>query len=103
MTKAIMIAALLAGACVAVPDPNAEEEAPAAAAPSVAGRCDATRITPLIGQPVSAANMEEAKRLTGAKTVRALRPGDIVTMEYREDRLNLRLDGKDRIEGASCG
>lgn len=98
MTRAIVLVALLTGGCMTINDPYSQE-----AAPSVAGSCDATRITPLVGKPVTAPNIEEAKRLTGAKTVRTIRPGDIVTMDYREDRLNLRLDGKDMIEGASCG
>jgi len=36
-------------------------------------------------------------------TVRWLRPGQIVTMEYREGRLNIRIDSDNRIEGFTCG
>ena len=42
-------------------------------------------------------------RLTGAGILRWMRPGDIVTMEFREDRLNLELDGNNRVTAIRCG
>jgi hypothetical protein len=45
----------------------------------------------------------EALRLSGAGTVRWIPMGAMVTMDYRADRLNLRLDRKGRILGVSCG
>ena len=40
---------------------------------------------------------------SGAKVVRVLRPGMMVTMEYRGDRLNLRIDGQGKILSVTCG
>ena len=41
--------------------------------------------------------------LTGARTIRWIRPGDVVTMDYREDRLTIHLDGRGRVERLTCG
>ncbi len=71
--------------------------------PPVEGGCDAAPAQRLIGRPASSAVAAEAQRLTGARTWRWLRPGQIVTMEYRADRLNIRLDAEDKVEGISCG
>lgn len=34
---------------------------------------------------------------------RVLGPDTVTTMEYRADRLTVRIDGRDRIESISCG
>lgn len=36
-------------------------------------------------------------------SMRVIRPGDAVTKDYREDRLNIDLDAQDRITGIWCG
>ena len=65
--------------------------------------CNAAKAQPLVGRARSAKLGAEALRLSGAGTLRWLRPGDIVTMEYREDRLNIELDGKGRVKAVRCG
>ena len=65
--------------------------------------CDAARPQELIGRQASPAVAREARRLSGARTARFLRPGQIVTMEYRADRLNLHLDAQDKGERIICG
>ena len=71
--------------------------------PPEVGTCDAAPAQGLVGRPASAELIEEARRLTGARVWRWLRPGQIVTMEFHAGRLNLRLDARDRVEGISCG
>ena len=34
---------------------------------------------------------------------RTLRPGQVITMEYNPERINLRLDNRDVIESLGCG
>ncbi len=34
---------------------------------------------------------------------RIIRPGEAVTMDYREDRTNIELDGNDRVVRVYCG
>ena len=65
--------------------------------------CNAAKAQALIGRARSAKLGTEALRLSGAGTLRWLRPGDIVTMEYREDRLNIELDSKGRVKAVRCG
>ena len=71
--------------------------------PPEAGACNAAPAQGLIGRPASASVAEEAQRLTGARVWRWLRPGQIVTMEYRADRLNLRLNAEDKVAAITCG
>ena len=65
--------------------------------------CDASTLGWTTGKPADAALVERAKQESGAKMVRTLRPGQVVTMEYSEGRLNLYLDANDRVERAACG
>ena len=46
---------------------------------------------------------EQARVTAGARVERALRPGQIVTMEFRSDRLSFTLDEKGRISQVNCG
>lgn len=46
----------------------------------------------------------KAKRMTGASIVRQIKPGQPVTMDYREERVTIETDPKTgRIIRASCG
>ena len=65
--------------------------------------CNAGKAKRLVGRKRSPAAEAEALRLTGAGTVRWIPMGAMVTMDYRPDRLNLRLDRKGRILSANCG
>ena len=65
--------------------------------------CNSTNLGSLIGKPQSADIVEEAKRLSGAKTVRFLTPDMMVTQEFRADRLNLHLGTDGNIGSARCG
>lgn len=67
------------------------------------GPCDASRLGDLVGQVPTQELGAEAMRRSGARALRWIRPGDAVTMDYRPDRLNVRLDSRHRVEGFSCG
>jgi len=67
------------------------------------GRCDADAAQTVVGQPYAEALREQALKQSGARMVRVIRPGMAVTMDYREDRLNLELDEKDVVVSARCG
>lgn len=72
-------------------------------APAEAGvQCDANRVQNLVGQP-GASVIEEARTRAGAKVARVLRPGQIVTMEFRSDRLNIHVDESGKVTRISCG
>lgn len=71
--------------------------------PPPSGKCVADGLTGLTGKTKSEAVTKEALRLSGAKTIRWIAPGMAVTMDYREDRLNLDTDEKGKIVRAHCG
>lgn len=75
----------------------------ATAPESSARSCDASQAQALVGQPAGSEVAAQAQHLSGAGTVRWLHPGDIITMEFRADRLNLVLDAQNRIQSIRCG
>lgn len=103
--KTLLTAFLIAlTACAAQPAAEAE---PAASPETATGgperACDAAKAQSLLGRSQSPANEAEAKRLSGAGIVRWIPEGGMVTMDYREDRLNLHLDGEGKIIRIECG
>jgi hypothetical protein len=82
----------------------AGEVAAEAEAPSVTGDvCNAESAQRLVGEVYTPELGEEARVTAGARVERALRPGQIVTMEFRADRLSFTLDEKGRISAVNCG
>jgi len=92
-------AVLMIAGCAAVP-PDRE---PPPAAGNGERACIAEGLESLLGRPASEALGAEALRRSGAGALRWIRPGDAVTMDYREDRLNIHLDGRGRVERFACG
>jgi hypothetical protein len=66
-------------------------------------QCNADRVQPLVGREATPDLIARAQQRSGARTVRVIRPGMAVTMDFRSDRLNLDLDGTDTITAARCG
>ena len=92
-------AALALTACAATPPP--EDQVPEYGA--TGKTCNAARAQHLVGRAGTAELAREALRLTGAGTMRWLKPGQVVTMEYRADRLNIDLDAQGRVKAVRCG
>lgn len=90
-----------AGCVTAGGDGNAEAPPPA----TIDGpeNCDAGAASALIGRPATSELAAEALRLTGARSVRWIQPGQAVTMDYRAGRLNIHLDSKNLTERFTCG
>ena len=88
--------------CAAVP-PETNQEAEVPVHGSSGRVCNAAKAQALVGRPASSEIGAEALRLSGAGLLRWLRPGDIVTMEYREDRLNVEIDANNRVRAIRCG
>jgi len=100
MSRIWVLALLPLMGCAAVP-PDVEPEPPVEGA--AARKCDAGPAQGLVGQAATTELGAEALRLTGAQRLRWIRPGDAVTMDYREDRLNVHLDAQGRVQRLSCG
>ncbi|TFI60176.1 hypothetical protein E2493_00215 [Sphingomonas parva] len=104
--RALPLLLFAAGGCATVPPESAEQnaQAPVPVGEAEGGTaCDATQVRHLIGRQQSEAVATEAMRLSGARALRWLRPGSVVTMDYRTDRLNIHVDGKGRITDLRCG
>ena len=65
--------------------------------------CDATPAQVLVGERYRRHVPTRAKRLSGAQTVRVIWPGQAVTMDFREDRLDLIVDYQRTITAVRCG
>jgi hypothetical protein len=66
------------------------------------GPCNADAAQSLIGKPKPAD--AEAMRITNSRTVRQIEPGQMVTQDFREERVTIETDPKSgRVVGARCG
>ena len=81
----------------------AAEPAPVPAEPADAASCDPLQAQWIVGKPVGDKEAEQARKDAGAKTVRILKPGQMVTMEYSAGRLNIDVDDKGVGVAARCG
>jgi len=88
MRSAIVIALLALAGCATMP--------PAAA------KCEAKGLTGFVGKPLSSALQTRAQRRSDARSVRVIRPGEMVTMDYRADRLNIHVDPQGRVTRMTC-
>lgn len=82
--------------------PLPPERAPTPA-PGLEGKCDAKAAQAHVGKIASADVAAQAKTAAGADAVRMLKPGQMVTMEFRAGRLNLDVDANNVITAARCG
>ncbi len=87
---------LAAAACTTLPPP------PLAARPSM-GSCDTAPISWVIGKAASPEVVERAQHESHSRDVRVIEPDHAVTMDYREDRLNLYVNKAGAIHKATCG
>lgn len=81
---------------------------PAASEPMAAGadsgkRCIPEKLVGLEGQPATEAVLNKAVKDSGARHARVLKPGMMMTMDFREDRISIEVDEQNRIIRASCG
>ncbi|MDQ1092348.1 hypothetical protein QE400_001761 [Xanthomonas sacchari] len=78
---------------------------PASAGPSVQGdgRCNVEAVAWAVGQEATQATMSRVWKESGAGVVRPIAPGQAVTRDLRLDRLNVYLDGNNRILRTTCG
>jgi hypothetical protein len=73
------------------------------AAPSEPTPCGSQHLGSFVGKTRTGAISAEVARSSGAKSIRWISPGMAVTMDYREDRLNVDLDDKGVITRFRCG
>ncbi len=88
-----IIPIVLLGGCATVSPPQ----------PTGPCRVDDVAVRRFIGTKFRLRQKEEVQALTNSATARVLRPGDMATMDYRPDRLNVRLDEFGRVDELRCG
>ena len=107
ITPLLLCAPLLALTACATPtapaSPPSPAPAPAMPPPALGGECNAANAQFAVGRSVDAALQDDARQRSGARTVRVIRPGDAVTMDYSTQRLNLELDAAGKVARARCG
>ena len=100
MRALFLISSLALAACATTqPDPLIVPPADGAEA---AATCRADKLASVTGQPRSATLATQILAATGARTIRWVEPGTMVTMDFREDRVTVYLDAAGRVERAAC-
>ncbi|RZA29351.1 MAG: Elastase inhibitor AFLEI Flags: Precursor [Lysobacteraceae bacterium] len=111
------IALLTVGIAACAPTPDEQEQAvaqsevraqeaaqPAPSEPVAAtGNCDDSQAQWAIGKKVTDADVEQARKDSGAATARTLKPGQAMTMEFNGNRLNLEVDQAGLVTAIRCG
>lgn len=71
--------------------------------PSADAACNPVPAHVFIGEPATSANVEAARIAAGASTVRTVSPGQVVTMEFLDSRLNVDVGSDSIILDFRCG
>ncbi|MDR0184371.1 I78 family peptidase inhibitor [Lysobacter arvi] len=100
MTRTLCLAALVAASlagCATSPPPTA-------GGPTVpTGKCNAEGARWAIGSAVNDDVVNRILQGTGSRDARVLRPGQMATMDFREDRVNIDVNDRGAITGIRCG
>ena len=93
---------LLSGCIVSIEDnsPDGTEPVPPPPVPMV---CDAASAQSHIGREATQSRGEAVLKDSGARSLRWGPPNSAWTMDYREDRVNVRYDAKMTIVEITCG
>lgn len=98
MRHLTLLALLPLTACtIATSDATADDVPPAHAS------CRNEALTQFVGQQASEELGRQMLRASGARTLRWVAKGMMVTMEFSPERITIYLDESNRVERASCG
>ena len=67
------------------------------------GNCRNEPLQQFVGQPASEDLGARMLRASGARILRWVPKGGVITMDFSPDRLTVQLDGANRVETARCG
>lgn len=95
---ALPVAALILATSACTPMPPR-----GAMPPGAAGACNAEPAAWAIGRAVEPRLVDRVVHDTGSRGVRVIHPGDPVTMDYRRDRVNIKVNERGAIYSISCG
>ena len=88
--------------------PGASTAAPAATPPAATPAvpeqaCQVEPVQHVVGSKYTPELGEKVRELSGSMVVRVLHPGEVVTMEFRFDRVNITVDDAGAITQVTCG
>ncbi|WP_024696106.1 I78 family peptidase inhibitor [Pseudomonas syringae] len=100
----VVVTSVLAG-CSSTPGsaPEASSKAEAPASNAVPGRCDAAPAQFAVGQQASIELLTQVRSRSGSMDARILGPNDMVTLEYRSERVNVNTDASGKVVRVNCG
>lgn len=99
----VVAAGLLLAGCAGLSSTPPHEPAPPPPRVETSAACGAERVQDRVGREYSEALGESIQRESRAASLRVIRPGQAVTLDYRSDRINVRLDEDDVITEIGCG
>ena len=67
------------------------------------GTCHREALGQFTGQPASQELGARMLKASGARTIRWVPKGSVITMEFSAERLTVMLDANNRVESANCG
>ena len=94
--SAILLAPAMLGACAATMPGEVPDS-------STGGTCNADAASSFVGQRASETLGARVLAATGARSLRWGPPGGAMTMDYREDRVNVFYDADMLVERITCG
>ena len=89
MRKLLLAVPMLAAACATAPAPS--------------GVCHSEKLGRFVGREATPQTLAELQRASGARTMRVVQPGMMITMEFSAERVTVQLAPGNRIERANCG
>lgn len=97
-----LLPALYLGACVSMAGETNEapEPQPAGASPTL---CGAEKVAGFVGRSATSEVRSAVEKAVGHASIRWIGPGDAVTMDFSESRLNAELDQAGKIVRFRCG
>ena len=93
----LALSTISVSACTTATPPMSDSIVPSASCNPDAAKPSA------MGKTATAAVVEKARIDAGARSARVLKPGQMVTMEYAEGRLNIDVDAGNVITNLRCG
>ena len=67
------------------------------------GNCRNEPLEPFVGRQASVEAGSAMMQASGAKLIQWISPDEMVTQEFRQDRLRIQLDSAGRVQSARCG
>jgi hypothetical protein len=104
MRRALLLLPLTLAACGAANGPTTPKANPSTtASEAIPELCGAGKLGSYLGSPSTREVLAAIGKVAGERRIRVIRPGDAVTMDYSETRLNVEIGEDGRIKQFRCG